>query len=70
MINSGPVVRFPTIKDRVFQTMPDDRYGIPPLMVKGSTSTFKTDEIVSTSFYVAFGCTAAPSFVDTIIEPV
>jgi len=39
IINSGPVVKLPTIADLKLAMRPDDRNGEPPLMVAGSAST-------------------------------
>lgn len=45
MINSGPVVRPPTTMDFELATIPEDKYGIPPFTVAGSTSTSKISDI-------------------------
>jgi hypothetical protein len=70
MINSGPLVKLPTITDFELAIMPEDKKGIPPFTVAGSTCTCSDSEIILTSSSVAFGCIAAPIFVATIIDPV
>jgi hypothetical protein len=35
IINSGPLVKPPTITDFEFAIMPEDKNGIPPLTVRG-----------------------------------
>ena len=39
IINSGPVVKLPTITELKLAMIPDDRKGEPPLTVAGSAST-------------------------------
>lgn len=70
IINSGPVVKLPTTSDFELHIIPEDRYGIPPFIVKGSTSTFRIEETISISFSEAFGCIAAPKLLETSIDPV
>ena len=55
IINSGPVVKFPTIIDLELAIIPDAGYGIPPLIVTGSTLTFKISDIDFISSSLALG---------------
>ena len=70
IISSGPLVKLPAITDFEFAIMPEDKKGTPPLIVIGSTCTCRVSEMISISYSVDFGCTAAPALVATTIEPV
>ena len=59
IINSGPLVKPPTTTDFEFAIMPEDKNGIPPLTVRGSTCTCNVSEITLISSSVAFGCTGS-----------
>ena len=61
IINSGPLVNFPTITDFEFAIIPEDKNGVPPLTVTGSTCTCNDSEITLISSSVAFG------YIDTCI---
>jgi hypothetical protein len=55
IINSGPLVIFPTTTDLELAIIPDAKKGIPPLIVTGSTLTFNMSEIVLISSSDASG---------------
>src|ERR671931_368896 len=70
IISSGPLVKLPTTTDFELAMIPEDKNGIPPLTVTGSTSTCNDSEMTLLSSSVVFGCIAAPVLVATTMDPV